>query len=234
MAGLGGYRDKSRREAVKRQICIGSVCLNRNFLGVAGELWVGAEIAYLNGQLRSKNGELRSKGDQLLALVTQEAGDAKISAESAATASANAQKSAERADEESARAKHKADAIVAALRQPTLTDADEKAISDRVRPCSNPNVRVVVVANNLSSLEIPIWSALKNGGFDKAELQVTSRIWYGTHVSGPVKDGLTVSCIQSAIAKSKKLFTWGLLGVDPPGSPITVWIGDEPMGELPK
>lgn len=50
------------------------------FLGVAGELWAGAEIAYLNGQLRNKNSDLRSKSDQLLALVTQQAGDAETSA----------------------------------------------------------------------------------------------------------------------------------------------------------
>jgi hypothetical protein len=36
------------------------------FLGVAGELWAGSEIAYINGQLRTKNGELRNKSDQLV------------------------------------------------------------------------------------------------------------------------------------------------------------------------
>jgi hypothetical protein len=45
------------------------------FLGVALELFAGAEIAYLNGQLRSKNGDLRSKSDQLIALLTQETED---------------------------------------------------------------------------------------------------------------------------------------------------------------
>jgi hypothetical protein len=52
-------------------------------LGVALELWAGAAIANINGQLRSKNAELRSKSNQLLALVTQEAGDAAASAKTA-------------------------------------------------------------------------------------------------------------------------------------------------------
>ena len=52
-------------------------------LGVAGELWAGAAIASVNGQLRSKNAELRDKSNQLVALVTQEAGDAAKSAKTA-------------------------------------------------------------------------------------------------------------------------------------------------------
>ena len=46
------------------------------FVGVGLELWAGAAVAAINGQLRSKNGELRDKSNQLLELVTQQAGDA--------------------------------------------------------------------------------------------------------------------------------------------------------------
>jgi len=42
------------------------------FLGVAGELGAGAEIAYLNGQLRNKNSDLRTKSDQLVALISEQ------------------------------------------------------------------------------------------------------------------------------------------------------------------
>lgn len=56
--------------------------------GILGELATGIQIASINVevsgydiQLRTKNGELRSKSDQLLALVTQQAGSAKKSAE---------------------------------------------------------------------------------------------------------------------------------------------------------
>ncbi len=59
-------------------------------LGVAGELGIGIAIARINGQLRIKNTELRSKSDQLLALVTQEAGNAEASAQGAAQAASEA------------------------------------------------------------------------------------------------------------------------------------------------
>ena len=56
-------------------------------MGIMGELGVGIKIASINGalrgksaELRSKNAELRSKSDELLALVTQQAGDAATSA----------------------------------------------------------------------------------------------------------------------------------------------------------
>lgn len=58
--------------------------------GIIGELRVSVKIASINselrktdGILRSKNAELRSDSDQLLALVTQEAGDAAKSADKA-------------------------------------------------------------------------------------------------------------------------------------------------------
>jgi hypothetical protein len=41
-------------------------------LGVAGELWAGAAIAFVNGQLRNKNAELRDKSNQLVALLQKE------------------------------------------------------------------------------------------------------------------------------------------------------------------
>jgi hypothetical protein len=49
-------------------------------LGVLGEAWGSSQLASINSQLRSKTSELRADSDQLLALVTQEAGDAVISA----------------------------------------------------------------------------------------------------------------------------------------------------------
>lgn len=51
--------------------------------GIVCELWAGVEITSINGTLRNKSAELRSKSDQLLALVTQEAGDAATSAKTA-------------------------------------------------------------------------------------------------------------------------------------------------------
>jgi len=61
-------------------------------VGVSGELGIGVRIAYIDGriraksiELRSKNADLRSQSDQMLALVTQEAGDAADSAKTART-----------------------------------------------------------------------------------------------------------------------------------------------------
>lgn len=62
---------------------VGSVLV---VLGVFGEFAIGVRIAGINGSLRTKSAELRSASDQLLALVTQEAGDAKISAVEAGNA----------------------------------------------------------------------------------------------------------------------------------------------------
>jgi hypothetical protein len=62
-----------------------------------GELGIGLTISSINGQLRVKGAELRSKSDQLLAFVTQEAGDANASAEGAASAAQRANDEAEKA-----------------------------------------------------------------------------------------------------------------------------------------
>jgi len=51
--------------------------------GVFGEARATGEVASINSQLRSKTSELRAKSDQLLAVITEEAGDAATSAKSA-------------------------------------------------------------------------------------------------------------------------------------------------------
>jgi hypothetical protein len=68
-------------------------------VGILGELGVGIWISRINGQLRSKNSELRSDSDQLLALTTQEAGNAEKSAEGAAIAAHKAGLSADAAQQ---------------------------------------------------------------------------------------------------------------------------------------
>ena len=51
--------------------------------GVFGEAGATGEVASINSDLRSKASELRAKGDQLLAVITEEAGDAATSAKTA-------------------------------------------------------------------------------------------------------------------------------------------------------
>jgi hypothetical protein len=54
--------------------------------GVFGEAGASMKLASINSQLRSKTSNLRAESDQLLALVTQQAGDANTSANGAAEA----------------------------------------------------------------------------------------------------------------------------------------------------
>ena len=50
------------------------------FVGCGGELWAGAELAYLNGQMRITGQELRSKSDRLVELAVETSGDAATNA----------------------------------------------------------------------------------------------------------------------------------------------------------
>jgi hypothetical protein len=70
-------------------------------MGITGELGIGIKIASTNGrlrakssELRSKNADLRSESDQLLALVNQQAGEARTSAELADKSAGQAQNKA--------------------------------------------------------------------------------------------------------------------------------------------
>jgi hypothetical protein len=96
---LGTHRLPSRPSMAKFIIELVSVLLIT--LGIVGELGVGIKVTSINGTLRGKSAELRSKSDQLLALVTQQAGDAATSAKvahneagDAATAAGKAQQKA--------------------------------------------------------------------------------------------------------------------------------------------
>lgn len=48
------------------------------FVGVGLELWAGAAVASINGQLRPKNTELRNTGDELVALLHHEVEDERL------------------------------------------------------------------------------------------------------------------------------------------------------------
>ncbi len=77
----GTIRSPERPSFTQFAVAILSVLLITG--GIVGELWVGIKITSINGIPRSKNAELRSDSDQLLALVTQQAGDAAKSAKNA-------------------------------------------------------------------------------------------------------------------------------------------------------
>ena len=78
LAYFWAVRPPGRPSIGKLMVEIGSVLLIT--IGIVGELGVGIKIGSINATLRSKNAELRSESDQLLAVVTQQAGDAAASA----------------------------------------------------------------------------------------------------------------------------------------------------------
>lgn len=130
------------------------------FLGVAGELGVGVEIAVINGQLRSKNSDLRSKSDQLLALITQEAGDAVTSASKAQTLAKSASDIAgpakATADAVSTEAAHLDGDLKDAKSQIAQVEAQRKALQEALENlavCSAPRVARLAYVNGKSSVD---------------------------------------------------------------------------------
>jgi hypothetical protein len=98
-----------RPSLIKLGIEIASIILV--IVGVMGEFGVGLKISAMNGQLRAKGAELRGKSDQLLALVTQEAGDAEASAEGAAEAARTSRLEADAATKLAGKAEGKAEKV---------------------------------------------------------------------------------------------------------------------------
>lgn len=183
-------------------------------IGVAGEFAIHTRA----GKIES---DMRDATRQLVALVE---GDA---AKANERASAN-EKEAERLRLDNSK-------IVAALRQPMLTRDEQKKLSDDLKPCARvvPNVPILIEAGNTNSLAVPVLNAMKRGGFTKAELRLTSEVWFGVFIRGPSNVATTTACISSALVKKMTLL--GTMGIaDPPGSPITISIGERPIGELPK
>lgn len=162
------------------------------------------------------------------------AGEADTKAEAANTASSKAQEKADTASRVSDNAVGRANAIIDALRQPRLTDDDQQALVARLKACPHHNNRVVILSSGLNSFLVPIMLALQKAGFNAVEPKPVLNMFEGTHVSGTLGEGITAGCIQEAIGKTGKIALEGLLGFnDPPGSPITIWLGINPIGPLP-
>ena len=105
----GIVRPPDRPSRRKLWLGIGATALV--VFGVFGELAVGLVITHINGELRTKNTELRSDSDQLLALVTEVAGDAVVSAHNAATDASDAKKKSDAANQTAGEAQKKADVV---------------------------------------------------------------------------------------------------------------------------
>jgi hypothetical protein len=128
--------------------------------------------------------------------------------------------------------KQKLTEIVTAIAPRSLSDEDQKDITDACRPFARPNIKVVVVTSSGygTSLGIQIWNALKNAGF-MVELQPTGRMWYEVSISGPLEESEALTAISTAVGK--KLPIMGVLGISQPGSPITITVGERLIGKLP-
>jgi hypothetical protein len=117
------------------KLLLGIVATFLVVIGVAGELGTSGKIASINGQLRTKNSDLRSASDQLLALVTQEAGDAATSAHNATGDAQDAKTVAGDAQVKAVNARREADSfeqdIVSAKTQATTAENDLAAALQR-------------------------------------------------------------------------------------------------------
>jgi hypothetical protein len=190
------------------------------FIGIVMVAGGIAEELSVDSQLQEVETKIRDANAQLFGIVED-------SAKTALTESGEAQLKIAAVDE-------RANALLAALRQPGLSQSDQKLISDTVRPCANPNAPVLVVFEFTGTLGIPIYNALKAGGFPKTDIQSRSMAWYGVSIHGPLSLVATSDCIARGLMAPKKFALFGVLGVsDPPGSPVTVSVGDQPMGALP-
>ena len=116
-------------------------------LGILGEAWGSLELASINSKLRSTTSLLRAKSDQLLAVITQEAGSAALSAQ-------HAQGSADVAGRDAGNAKRKssaalitadgaqrsADAVKKQAKDLSTQLADEKQVLKDFAICNAPRL----------------------------------------------------------------------------------------------
>jgi hypothetical protein len=202
--------------------------------GIVGELWAGVKITQINGSLRSKGAELRSKSDQLLTLVTQEAGTAKVSAEKSAAAS-------QRADADAERAKNKADVVAKLAKQlhefltgRSLTQKEMDDLRDSLKPLADANVPILVTGSWESGLVIQVWDSLKRAGFEKAKLRlIQGPVPYGMGASSPPKHAYLADEITGILRKAGIGPMVGGVGLTADTEPIEIFIGDIRMAPLP-
>jgi hypothetical protein len=150
-------------------------------VGILGELGIGLWISHINGQLREKGSNLRSKSDQLLALVTQEAGDAKTSATDAAE---SAQEARDDAEELRTFLVKLADAI----RPQSMSLQESRKMANEFRPFAKPHVPIhfVTTEGPPEALAIMIANALKEAGFDQPTFEFRTALYPGIQMGGPI------------------------------------------------
>lgn len=196
---------------IKLGIQIASIILI--FAGVMGEFGVGLRISSINGKLRSKGMELRSKSDQLLALVTDEAGNAQASAEGAAGAAYRAigaadtvaskteaiGKRLERASTLLSEIEH--DIRIQGPRWKLLESGKEDFIAS-LKPFKVQKVTVVQCGRNVAPEPLRVWQELMDFlGNRGAGWDTDGAVWDSCSAGGGTANGgnlITVSSIAGA------------------------------------
>lgn len=200
------------------------------FVGVAGEFWAGAAVTVINGNLRTATGELRSDSDQLLALATQEAGDAETSAQGANAAAEKAKSRAAAAVRDANEAELRAHGLLEWLTPRTLTKKEQSDLTSALRPLAkgpSAGAPILIFANYDSGLYIPVWNSLKDAGFTNAEFQNTwNSLPYGMQMSAPIRYADLGEKISGVLLRSKIGPMTALFGVLPDNQPITILLGD--------
>jgi hypothetical protein len=214
-----------------------------------------AEIAaYPYGQ---RNDKLSA---EMIGSLSEQAGAAETKAQSAFEKSALAENEAENADtvagnaltdskiakEETGKAKEAVNAVskraenvdnaltqtIEALRQPSLSLDDIKDLKTAFEKCPNRDT-VVVRLNGVftSNVAYPIFDALSKALFWHSTLETTQRLWQGISVHSSMEDRFVALCISDAL--SKKLPILGITGFSDTAG-VTIDVGEQPMGALPK
>jgi hypothetical protein len=129
-------------------------------------------------------------------------------------------------------AKATAEKLIATLNGRTLTERQRKEIADEIRPFAKPGIKVSVVTTSGYGmiLGIFVWNALRDGGFETAGPQQRTDVWYEINIGGPLEHWDAVVAISKALGK--RLPIWGATAILPPGSPITIYVGEKWTGRL--
>jgi hypothetical protein len=195
-------------------------------VGVLGEGLFEAATSWTDGLLQGFS-------NTLLAITTEQARSAAMSAKIAHQEADAVKLDADEIDKRLNSASARLTQMLEALRQPSLSEKERKELSAELAKCPNRDTPVLVRFTITSNLGILVSNALQSAGFTKLMVQPERTTWIGVSIHGPFADVDVANCIGAAL--SKRVAIWGPQGVsDPPGYPVTISLGETPMGKLPK
>jgi hypothetical protein len=198
-------------------------------VGVMGEFGVGLKISSINGQLRAKGVELRNKSDQLLALVTQEAGNAADSADRAENSAKVAKEQAGQAKDDAGLAKKNVKIVgqqVEALGPRTLSAEQQrdiaKALSNargtRFHPTTIGSYSLDGEGTALAGQLIQVFLDARIGPLsgERAGRIETGGFEWGVSIRGPMYEMQFMTAIRDALTNIGKLKEVSINGAQSP------------------